>query len=82
MAKSEQVDLALWRSKELQGLWFYLLHTSSRHFRYLPSLFMPSFVSAKLEPPEGGTVLDGLEMKVAFGDVWKESLSELSGGQR
>jgi structural maintenance of chromosome 2 len=27
-------------------------------------------------------VLDGLEMRVAFGDVWKESLSELSGGQR
>ena len=24
----------------------------------------------------------GLEVKVAFGDVWKESLSELSGGQR
>lgn len=27
-------------------------------------------------------MLDGLEVKVAFGDVWKESLSELSGGQR
>jgi structural maintenance of chromosome 2 len=26
--------------------------------------------------------MDGLEMKVKFGDVWKESLSELSGGQR
>ena len=25
---------------------------------------------------------DGLEVKVAFGDVWKESLAELSGGQR
>lgn len=37
---------------------------------------------AKLQPPEGMTVLDGLEVKVAFGDVWKESLSELSGGQR
>ena len=24
----------------------------------------------------------GLEIKVAFGDVWKESLSEMSGGQR
>lgn len=28
------------------------------------------------------TVLDGLEVKVAFGDVWKKSLTELSGGQR
>jgi structural maintenance of chromosome 2 len=41
---------------------------------------------AKLEPPsidgKMGTVLDGLEMRVAFGTVWKESLSELSGGQR
>jgi ABC-type enterochelin transport system ATPase subunit len=27
-------------------------------------------------------VLDGLEVKVAFGSVWKESLGELSGGQR
>ncbi|XP_018012651.2 structural maintenance of chromosomes protein 2, partial [Hyalella azteca] len=37
---------------------------------------------AKLLPPEGMDVLDGLEVKVAFGDVWKESLTELSGGQR
>ncbi|CAN1267092.1 Structural maintenance of chromosomes protein 2-2 [Linum perenne] len=37
---------------------------------------------AKLEPPEGGTFLDGLEVRVAFGSVWKQSLSELSGGQR
>ncbi|KAF6164612.1 hypothetical protein GIB67_032840, partial [Kingdonia uniflora] len=37
---------------------------------------------AKLEPPEGCTFLDGLEVRVAFGSVWKQSLSELSGGQR
>ncbi|XP_057838463.2 structural maintenance of chromosomes protein 2-1 [Cryptomeria japonica] len=37
---------------------------------------------AKLEPPEGGDFLDGLEVRVAFGSVWKQSLSELSGGQR
>lgn len=37
---------------------------------------------AKLEPPQGKTVLDGLEIKVAFNDTWKESLNELSGGQR
>ncbi|KAL6548040.1 Structural maintenance of chromosomes protein 2-2 [Orobanche hederae] len=35
-----------------------------------------------LEPPEGGSFLDGLEVRVAFGSVWKQSLSELSGGQR
>merc|ERR1711907_374998 len=30
----------------------------------------------------GASVIDGLEVKVAFSGVWKESLSELSGGQR
>lgn len=38
--------------------------------------------SARLEPPEGMSAEDGLEIRVAFGDVWKDSLSELSGGQR
>ncbi|GAB4852421.1 Structural maintenance of chromosomes protein 2-2 [Ancistrocladus abbreviatus] len=38
--------------------------------------------SAKLEPPDGCSFLDGLEVRVAFGGVWKQSLSELSGGQR
>lgn len=37
---------------------------------------------AKLEPPEGCNFLDGPEVRVAFGTVWKQSLSELSGGQR
>ncbi|PSR93333.1 Structural maintenance of chromosomes protein like [Actinidia chinensis var. chinensis] len=37
---------------------------------------------AKLEPLEGSSFLDGLEVRVAFGGVWKQSLSELSGGQR
>ncbi|KAK2945025.1 putative Structural maintenance of chromosomes protein 2 [Blattamonas nauphoetae] len=36
-----------------------------------------------LAGPPGSAVEDcGLEVKVAFGDFWKESLSELSGGQR
>ncbi|KDO29140.1 hypothetical protein SPRG_05383 [Saprolegnia parasitica CBS 223.65] len=38
--------------------------------------------SAKLDPPDDGSILDGLQVKVAFGGVWKESLTELSGGQR
>jgi len=53
----------------------------NKDFGSIFSTLLPG-TSAKLEPPEGKTVLDGLEMKVAFGDVWKESLSELSGGQR
>uniref|UniRef100_UPI0011329F56 Structural maintenance of chromosomes protein,Structural maintenance of chromosomes protein n=1 Tax=Thermochaetoides thermophila TaxID=209285 RepID=UPI0011329F56 len=37
---------------------------------------------AKLEPPEGKDLTDGLEVKVRLGKVWKQSLTELSGGQR
>lgn len=37
---------------------------------------------AKLVPPEGSTFLKGLEVKIGFNGVWKESLTELSGGQR
>jgi structural maintenance of chromosome 2 len=37
---------------------------------------------AKLEPPEGKTIADGLEVRVMLGKVWKQSLTELSGGQR
>jgi structural maintenance of chromosome 2 len=37
---------------------------------------------AKLVPPEGKDVTDGLEVKVALGGVWKDGLAELSGGQR
>ncbi len=37
---------------------------------------------ARLSPPEGMGILDGLEVNVAFGGIWKESLQELSGGQR
>lgn len=38
--------------------------------------------TAKLAPPQGCGVLEGLEFKVALGTTWKENLSELSGGQR
>lgn len=37
---------------------------------------------AKLDPPDGSNFLKGLEVKVGFNGVWKESLTELSGGQR
>lgn len=37
---------------------------------------------AKLQPPENKTITNGLEVKVRFSGVWKESLGELSGGQR
>ncbi|GER46534.1 structural maintenance of chromosomes protein [Striga asiatica] len=53
----------------------------SRDFGSIFSTLLPGTM-AKLEPPEGGSFLDGLEVRVAFGSVWKQSLSELSGGQR
>ncbi|KAI0337135.1 condensin complex subunit SMC2 [Trametopsis cervina] len=37
---------------------------------------------AKLQPPEGQDLTEGLEVKVRLGSVWKQSLTELSGGQR
>jgi len=37
---------------------------------------------AKLDPPEGKRISDGLEVKVCLGKIWKQSLAELSGGQR
>jgi structural maintenance of chromosome 2 len=37
---------------------------------------------AKVQPVNGIDLADGLELKVAFNNNWKNSLSELSGGQR
>ncbi|KAI6043920.1 condensin complex subunit SMC2 [Pisolithus marmoratus] len=37
---------------------------------------------AKLQPPDGQDLMLGLEVKVQLGSVWKQSLTELSGGQR
>lgn len=53
----------------------------NKDFGSIYSTLLPG-TQAKLVPPEGETILAGLEVKVAFGGVWKESLSELSGGQR
>ena len=39
-------------------------------------------VQAALQPVDAANVSEGVEMRVAFQGVWKESLSELSGGQR
>ena len=53
----------------------------TKDFGSIFSTLLPG-TKAKLEPVEGTSFLDGLEVKVAFGEVWKESLSELSGGQK
>ncbi|KAJ8724192.1 hypothetical protein PYW07_008172 [Mythimna separata] len=53
----------------------------NRDFGSIFSTLLPG-AHAKLTPLEGRTVLDGLEVKVGFNGTWKESLGELSGGQR
>eukprot|EP01052_Picozoa_sp_SAG31_P031725 SAG31_NODE_3394_length_4324_cov_3.093964_3_plen_148_part_00 len=56
-------------------------HKVNRDFGSIFSTLLPG-AAAKLEPEEGRSVLDGLVVCVALGKVWKESLTELSGGQR
>ncbi|XP_045453159.1 structural maintenance of chromosomes protein 2 [Melitaea cinxia] len=53
----------------------------NRDFGSIFSTLLPG-AQARLTPPPGLTVLDGLEVKVGFNNAWKESLGELSGGQR
>ncbi|KAJ3398061.1 Structural maintenance of chromosomes protein 2, partial [Chytriomyces hyalinus] len=38
--------------------------------------------AAKLTPADGKDLSSGLEVQVCLGGVWKENLTELSGGQR
>ncbi|XP_072930221.1 structural maintenance of chromosomes protein 2 [Epargyreus clarus] len=53
----------------------------SRDFASIFATLLPG-AHARLRPPPGRSVLDGLEVKVGFNNTWKESLGELSGGQR
>ena len=53
----------------------------NKDFGSIFSTLLPG-ASAKLDPPEGGDFMDGLEVRVSLGGMWKASLAELSGGQR
>jgi structural maintenance of chromosome 2 len=53
----------------------------NKDFDSIFSTLLP-FTNAKLEAPPGMDETEGLEIKVAFNGVWKQSLTELSGGQR
>lgn len=70
-------ELDIMKKEALRKAWDQV----NKDFGSIFSSVLPG-TSAKLQPPEGQDVLDGLEVRVAFGDVWKESLNELSGGQR
>lgn len=60
---------------------FFFSPKVNKDFGSIFSTLLPG-ANAMLAPPEGQTVLDGLEFKVALGNTWKENLTELSGGQR
>jgi structural maintenance of chromosome 2 len=53
----------------------------NKNFGSIFSTLLPG-AQAKLDPPDGVSFLKGLEVKVGFNGVWKEALTELSGGQR
>ncbi|XP_043795262.1 structural maintenance of chromosomes protein 2 isoform X1 [Apis laboriosa] len=53
----------------------------NKDFGSIFSSLLPG-ADAKLQPCENQTVTEGLEVKIAFSGIWKESLGELSGGQR
>ncbi|KFY09278.1 hypothetical protein V491_08282 [Pseudogymnoascus sp. VKM F-3775] len=71
------ISLDEYKKKALQETWEKVNGDFGAIFaELLPGSF------AKLDPPEGKTINDGLEVKVCLGKVWKQSLTELSGGQR
>jgi structural maintenance of chromosome 2 len=51
---------------------------TQQHWRHLRELLPGNF--AKQQPPSGQDLMDGFEIKVQLGIVWKQSLAELSGG--
>eukprot|EP01094_Clydonella_sp_ATCC50884_P014952 TRINITY_DN25529_c0_g1_i1.p1 TRINITY_DN25529_c0_g1~~TRINITY_DN25529_c0_g1_i1.p1 ORF type:complete len:1204 (+),score=388.83 TRINITY_DN25529_c0_g1_i1:89-3613(+) len=70
-------DLDEKKNEALQITW----EKVTRDFNSIFSTLLPGW-SCKLIPPEGMELKDGLEVKFARDNVWKDSLSELSGGQR
>jgi len=78
-SKIEKVikDLDLKKEETLKRTWV----TVNKHLGSIFSTLLPN-TFAKLEPPQGMSEVEGLELKVAFNGVWKQSLTELSGGQR
>jgi structural maintenance of chromosome 2 len=70
-------ELDVKREQVLEGTW----QQTNVHFCEMFRTLLPG-TEATLQPCEGRHFLDGLEVRVAFGGVWKDSLTELSGGQR
>merc|ERR1711871_1482587 len=64
------------KKEALEKTWFKV----TKDFGSIFSTLLPG-ADAKLEKVSE-SIIDGIEVKVAFSGVWKASLSELSGGQR
>mmetsp|Transcript_716 Transcript_716/g.1237 ORF Transcript_716/g.1237 Transcript_716/m.1237 type:complete len:1207 (+) Transcript_716:61-3681(+) len=77
--KIEQVirDLDDKKSETLRRTW----KKVNKDFNSIFGTLLPN-AGAKLEPPQGMDETEGLEIKVSFHGVFKQSLTELSGGQR
>lgn len=65
------------KKRELKKAWDQV----NTNFGGIFSSILPG-ADAKLVPPPGQDFLKGLEVKIGFNGLWKESLTELSGGQR
>ncbi|KAF3020523.1 Structural maintenance of chromosomes protein 2 [Neopestalotiopsis sp. 37M] len=72
------VSLDDYKKKALHQTW----EKVNGDFGHIFEELLPGGSFAKLDPPEGKTINEGLEVKVCLGKVWKQSLTELSGGQR
>uniref|UniRef100_A0AAG5DIY0 Structural maintenance of chromosomes protein n=1 Tax=Anopheles atroparvus TaxID=41427 RepID=A0AAG5DIY0_ANOAO len=70
-------DLDEEKKKKLKVAWGEV----DENFGSIFSTLLPG-TQAKLVPPDGVDFMKGLEVKVGFNGMWKESLTELSGGQR
>uniref|UniRef100_A0A6P7FG53 Structural maintenance of chromosomes protein n=2 Tax=Diabrotica virgifera virgifera TaxID=50390 RepID=A0A6P7FG53_DIAVI len=53
----------------------------SKDFGSILSTLLPG-ANARLVPPLGKSILEELEVNVSLGGVWRQNLTELSGGQR
>ena len=71
------VDLDEKKKQEVKKAW----EAVSKNFGSIFSTLLAG-AQATLVPPEGGNFLLGLTVRVGFNGMWKESLNELSGGQR
>lgn len=71
------VDMDKKKEIEVKNAWMKV----NANFGSIFSTLLPG-AEAKLVPAEGNNSLSGLTVRVGFSGLWKDSLGELSGGQR